>query len=236
MEQMLIIVLAVAAVAVLVMYLMRSRSKNSTAQPPAQAPAPQPAKVESAPKAPAEPAFDDDEEGIVGEFPIGSAAASASAAAALAALAEASEDEAAVLKLRAIELHGTATSKDEAIAEAGRLLIASGAVTQSYVDSMYERERSVSTYMGNLLAIPHGTNEAMAALETSAISVVRYPNGLEWNGNPVKYVIGIAGAKGSHLELLGKIAEVFLDQSKVELLEEATNVVQVRDTLAKLNA
>ena len=57
-------------------------------------------------------------------------------------------------------LGGTATTRDAAITEAGDLLVAAGAVDPSYVDAMHEREKSVSTAMGNGLAIPHGTNEA----------------------------------------------------------------------------
>lgn len=205
MEQTLVIVLIVAAVAVGTMYLIRSR-RNGAAQ--AASPAqPEPPRPQPAPPAPA---------------------------AAPAPVVEI-DDETAVLKLRAIELHGTATTKDEAIAEAGKLLIAADAVEQSYVDSMFERERSVSTYMGNLLAIPHGTNEAMATIRSSAISLVRYPNVLEWNGNPVKFVIGIAAARGQHLELLGRIAEVFLDESKVAVLEQATTAAEVQNALVKVN-
>ena len=105
-----------------------------------------------------------------------------------------------------IVLRGTATSRDDAITEAGRLLVASGAVEASYVDAMHEREASVSTHMGNLLAIPHGTNEAKSAINRTAISFVRYPDGVDWNGKPVEFVIGIAGAGDDHLALLQKIA------------------------------
>ena len=135
----------------------------------------------------------------------------------------------AVLQLSSIVLDGTATDRDEAITETGNLLVATGNVDAGYVESMHERERSVSTYMGNLLAIPHGTNEAKSMIARSSISVVRYPNGIEWNGNPVKFAIGIAGAGNDHLELLGKIAEVFLDDAKIAQLESATSAEQIRD-------
>lgn len=215
MEQTLVIVLIVAAVAVATMYLMRSRKRGAAqASAPAQPEAPKPQPAPPAPAAPAE--------------------ATAPAAAAPVPTVEI-DDETAVLKKGAIELHGTATSKDEAIAEAGRLLVEVGAVGQNYVDSMFERERSVSTYMGNLLAIPHGTNEAMATIAASAISLVRYPNVLEWNGNPVKFVIGIAASRGEHLELLGRIAEVFLDESKVAVLEQATTAAEIQAALVKVN-
>lgn len=140
-----------------------------------------------------------------------------------------------VLKLSSIVLSGSATDQVSAIDEAGKLLVAAGAVDGGYVDSMHDREKSVSTYMGNFLAIPHGTNEAKGLIKESAISVVRYPAGIDWNGNPVKFVIGIAGANDEHLELLSKIAEVFLDADAVAALEKADTAQQIADTFGRVN-
>jgi PTS system mannitol-specific IIC component len=140
-----------------------------------------------------------------------------------------------ILPLSSIVLSGSASDQASAIEEAGALLVASGAVDAGYVGSMHDREKSVSTYMGNLLAIPHGTNEAKSMIQRSAISVVRYPEGIQWNGNPVKFVIGIAGANNEHLELLSKIAEVFLDPDAIAKLEQATTREQIADTFGKVN-
>ncbi|MFT4227898.1 PTS sugar transporter subunit IIA, partial [Micropruina sp.] len=162
-------------------------------------------------------------------------AAAPEPAAAPAAAASETDEADAVLKLSSIVLEGSATDRDGAITEAGNLLVASGNVDAGYVAAMHEREKSVSTYMGNLLAIPHGTNEAKSMITKSSISVVRYPNAIDWNGNPVKFVIGIAGAGNDHLELLGKIAEVFLDESQIANLEQASSPAQVRDAFGKVN-
>jgi mannitol PTS system EIICBA or EIICB component len=136
-----------------------------------------------------------------------------------------------VLRDDAIVLIGSATTRDEAITEAGQLLVASGAVEASYVDSMHEREQSVSTHMGNLLAIPHGTNEAKSAIRRTAISFIRYPDGIDWNGKPAEFVVGIAGAGNDHLALLQKLAGVFLDAEQVERLRQATSAADVRAVL-----
>ncbi|SCX44186.1 PTS system, mannitol-specific IIC component [Klenkia marina] len=120
-----------------------------------------------------------------------------------------------------------------AIQQAGELLVAAGSVDESYVRSMHERETSVSTYMGNLLAIPHGTNEAKPSIRRSAISFVRFPQGVDWNGREVRFVIGIAGAGDDHLALLARIAEVFSDQAQVARLEQARTA---DDVLAVLGA
>ncbi|MCB0911014.1 MAG: PTS mannitol transporter subunit IICBA [Propionibacteriaceae bacterium] len=163
------------------------------------------------------------------------AAAEAPAAAVAVATTEAPADAEGVLQLSSIVLSGSATDQSSAIDEAGTLLVAAGAVDAGYVGSMHDREKSVSTYMGNLLAIPHGTNEAKGMIKESAISVVRYPDGIDWNGNPVKFVIGIAGANDEHLELLSKIAEVFLDPDAVASLEKASTAEEIADTFKKVN-
>ncbi|MET0523175.1 MAG: PTS mannitol transporter subunit IICBA [Nocardioides sp.] len=134
-----------------------------------------------------------------------------------------------------VVLTGTASSRDDAITEAGQLLVAAGAVDPAYVDAMHERETSVSTAMGNFLAIPHGTNEAKGSIHRSAMSFVRYPDGLDWNGKPVKFVVGIAGAGNEHLPLLGKIAKVFADSDKVAELEAAQTAGDVQRILGQVS-
>lgn len=143
--------------------------------------------------------------------------------------------DAGVLSDRSVVLAGTATDRDSAIDEAGWLLVDEGAVDRTYVASMHEREGSVSTYMGNLLAIPHGTNEAKSSIRRSAMSFVRYPEGIEWNGKPVKFVVGIAGAGDDHLHLLSKLAKIFVDKDQVARLEQASTVDDVRAVLASVD-
>ncbi len=154
--------------------------------------------------------------------------------------AAAADDELAgdgsVLADESIVLAGTATTRDEAITEAGQLLVASGAVAPSYVEAMHEREQSVSTHMGNLLAIPHGTNEAKGDIRRTAISFVRYPAGIDWNGKPAEFVVGIAGAGKDHLALLSKLATVFVDAEQVERLRAATSTEEVRGILDGVRA
>ena len=134
-----------------------------------------------------------------------------------------------------IKVPGEARSKDEAIREAGQLLVDAGAVTPAYVDAMFEREKSVSTYMGNYLAIPHGTNEAKDAITRSAISVVRYDAPIDWNGNEVRFAVGIAGVDNGHLEILGKIAIVFSDSDEVEKLLAASSAEELYSLLQAVN-
>lgn len=140
-----------------------------------------------------------------------------------------------VLSLEQITTTPTATSKDAAIQEAADMLVAAGAVTPDYADAMRERETSVSTYMGNLLAIPHGTNESKESILDSGLSVARYDSPIDWDGNPVKFVIGIAGKDGGHLEILSKIAIVFADEDEVAKLEAAPDATAILELLGDVN-
>jgi len=139
-----------------------------------------------------------------------------------------------LLSPEAVVLDAPAESRDAAITRAGELLVAVGAAGPAYVDAMHLRETSVSTAMGNGLAIPHGTNEAKGSVSRTAISFVRYPEGIDWNGKPVRFVIGIAALGNEHLKLLGRIAEIFVDQAQVARLEQATSVADVMAVLGEV--
>ncbi|MDN5901169.1 MAG: PTS sugar transporter subunit IIA, partial [Brachybacterium sp.] len=140
-------------------------------------------------------------------------------------------DGAAILAADSIVLSGTARDSASGIDEAGDLLVAAGAVDEGYVAAMHDREATVSTFMGNGLAIPHGTNEAKSSIQRSAMSFVRYPDGIDWNGNPTTFVIGIAGVGNEHLELLQKVAMTFSDPAQVQRLEDATTTEEILEIL-----
>ncbi|MHC6222725.1 PTS mannitol transporter subunit IICBA [Arthrobacter sp. MMS24-S77] len=141
-----------------------------------------------------------------------------------------------VLLAESVILNGTATDRDSAIDEAGKLLLDRGSVDMGYIHAMHEREESVSTYMGSFLAIPHGTNAAKNHILHSGVSIVRYPEGIDWGGKQVKFVVGVAGIDNEHLHILSSIAKIFTDKAQVAQLEQATSVQEVLDLFGKVNA
>lgn len=58
-----------------------------------------------------------------------------------------------------IRLNQTFTTKEEAIRFCGRQLVDAGHVNEAYIDAMIQRNEELSVYMGNFIAIPHGTDE-----------------------------------------------------------------------------
>jgi PTS system mannitol-specific IIA component len=123
-----------------------------------------------------------------------------------------------ILTPETIELQAKLGSQEEAIRRAGALLVENGNVEERYVDSMFEREKSVSTYMGNAVAIPHGTNDSKQWVARSGLSIITVPDGVAYgeDGDVAKLVIGIAGKGDEHLELLSKIALVVSEEENVE--------------------
>lgn len=110
-------------------------------------------------------------------------------------------------------------NKFDAIRLAGQLLVDNGYVFEGYVDDMIERENSVSTYVGNNIAIPHGIEGSQEKIRRSGIVLVQIPDGVDFGpGKKAKLVIGIAGKGNTHLDILSKLALKCLDKELVKKL------------------
>ncbi|MET0725736.1 MAG: PTS sugar transporter subunit IIA [Leifsonia sp.] len=140
-----------------------------------------------------------------------------------------------ILAPGAVRIAVGTVSRDDAIRAAGGVLVEVGAVDTAYVDSMLEREGSVSTYMGNYLAIPHGTNDAKESIKRSGLSFTRYTEPIDWNGDEVRFVVGIAGIDNEHLEILSKIAIIFSDEDEVERLLGMSTADELYAALSDVN-
>src|SRR5699024_8187082 len=147
--------------------------------------------------------------------------------------APSADDAPQILAPSSIVLDGTATDSASGNDETGALLVAAGAVDEGYVEAMHDREGTVSTFMGNGLAIPPGTTEAKTSITRYAMSFVRYPGGIDWNGNPTTFVIGIAGVGDEHLALRQRVAMTFSDPANVQRLENATTTDEILEILGE---
>ncbi|MBN6058475.1 PTS sugar transporter subunit IIA [Nonomuraea sp. RK-328] len=142
-------------------------------------------------------------------------------------------DEALPLDPRAVLLHESAADRDEAIRRCGRVLVEVGAAAEPYIDAMLERERTISTYVGEGVAIPHGTAAAKQVVTHDAICVVRFPGGVDWDGEQVTVCVGIAARGEGHVPLLAALAEILLDPDRAAALREATQVDDVVKALTR---
>jgi mannitol/fructose-specific phosphotransferase system IIA component len=136
-----------------------------------------------------------------------------------------------VLAPAAVRLGRTATDKRDAIDQCGRVLVEIGAVEAPYQAAMHEREKSMPTYIGEGVAIPHGTDESRRYVLRTALGVLQFPDGVDWDGNRVTVCIAIAADGDEHIKLLSALAAVLLDPAKAARLRGATDVETVLSLL-----
>lgn len=123
-----------------------------------------------------------------------------------------------ILSKDRIILHARAADRDDAIRQAGGLLVKGGCVLPPYIDGMLAREQSMSTSLGVGVAIPHGIYENKEHILMTALSVVQLVEPVDWgDGDMVNLVIGIAASSDEHVGVLANLAEVIEEE---EILAE----------------
>jgi multiphosphoryl transfer protein len=136
-----------------------------------------------------------------------------------------------VLAPTAVVVGATASDKDEAIGRVGGLLVEHGYVTPDYIGAMRAREAIISTYLGNGIALPHGTSEAQATILRTGLAVVQYPAGVPWGDEPAKLVIGLAATSDEHIGILSRLAGILGDAELCEQLARSTDPGEIHRVL-----
>lgn len=137
-----------------------------------------------------------------------------------------------VLVREAVRLAQHADDKWDALRQSGALLEELGAVDEGYAAAILEREGQISTYMGEGVAIPHGTDAARDLVRRTALGFLQYPDGVDWDGETVHLCIPIAASGDEHVGVLSALAEILVDDDSAAALRAATDVETV---LALLN-
>lgn len=139
--------------------------------------------------------------------------------------------EAGVLPRENVKLGLQATSKEDAIRQAGQVLVDCGAAEPGYIEGMITRESQTSTFLGQGVSIPHGTNEARALIKKAALGFLQFPDGVDWDGKTAYVVIPIASNSDEHVGILAALATTLADKANSEKLRSATSVDEVLDLL-----
>ncbi|EAV5949441.1 fused PTS fructose transporter subunit IIA/HPr protein [Salmonella enterica] len=125
-----------------------------------------------------------------------------------------------------------AGNKEEAIRQIAAALAQAGNVAGGYVDGMLAREQQTSTFLGNGIAIPHGTTDTRDQVLKTGVQVFQFPQGVTWGEGQVAYVaIGIAASSDEHLGLLRQLTHVLSDDSVAEQLKSAITAEELRALL-----
>lgn len=144
------------------------------------------------------------------------------------------EDIKPILTEDNIRLNVKVKDKEDAIRQAGQILVDNGYTTVQYIDDMQEREKRFSVYIGNHLAIPHGIETSDKEIYSSGLSVLQVPEGVDFDGETAYMVIGTAGKDGTHLNMLSTIALICADEENIEKMRCAENKEDIMEILKKI--
>ena len=136
-----------------------------------------------------------------------------------------------LLQLAGISLDATASSREEAVRICGELLVELGAIDQEYADAMWEREQIFPSEIGGGFAIPHGTDESRVHVKFDQLVFVRFSTPFTWSSEEVQACVGIASQGDGHVELLGTLAELLLDDDARNFLLTSTDAEAIRQVL-----
>jgi len=138
---------------------------------------------------------------------------------------------ASLLSSEGIRLGLQASDRFDAVRQAGQVLVDIGAVEPPYVDAMLERERSISTSMGEGFAIPHGTDESRRWIRETRLSFLQFPDGVEWDDDRVIVCVGIAAVGDEHVGVLANLARVLVVPEQAARLRSAERIEDVLSVL-----
>ncbi|TRC25204.1 HPr family phosphocarrier protein [Mannheimia haemolytica] len=129
------------------------------------------------------------------------------------------------LSAKNIRLNGSASNKEEVIRFVAAELVAKGNVAAGYEVGMLNRETQTSTFLGNGIAIPHGTLDTRDLVKETGVQIIQLPQGVEWGkGNTAYVVIGIAAKSDEHLTLLRQLTTVLSDEEAAATLAKTQNL------------
>ena len=126
-----------------------------------------------------------------------------------------------------------ASDRDAAIDLVGAMLVESGSVTSEYVAEMRAREQIVSTYLGNGIALPHGTNEGRTAVRRTGLAVAQFPKGVPWGEEKAYIVIGLAALAEEHIGVLSRLATILGDEELCQRLAATSDANEIYRTLSQ---
>ncbi|OCN05178.1 hypothetical protein A4S06_02000 [Erysipelotrichaceae bacterium MTC7] len=138
-----------------------------------------------------------------------------------------------ILNKDCIEVNCKKVERRQAIDDIGQTLLEAGFIEEPYIDGMHKRDESLTTFIGNDIAIPHGEYEVKPFVKQTGLAVKVYPEAIDWNGNPVRVVIGIAAKDSDHLDILSNIAVKLGEMDVVEELVNSHDVDLIHRTLTR---
>lgn len=115
---------------------------------------------------------------------------------------------------------------------AGELLLKTGYIEPGYVDAMVQRDSISTTYVGNGVAVPHGTEAAKPLVKKTGLAIIQVPGGVDFGkGRIAKLLIAVAAQGNEHIDLLTNIAQICIDDAKLNKMLKAQSTKEIMDVI-----
>jgi len=102
-----------------------------------------------------------------------------------------------------IHMNQRAVDKTHALKCLVDILENDGLVTPEYITGLINREQQSATYLGQGIAIPHGTPQSREYILKTGIRLAHFPEGVIWDGeNKIYLAVVIAAKSDEHLQVL----------------------------------
>ncbi len=123
-----------------------------------------------------------------------------------------------------VRMQATARSKQEALSVLCEILVADGLTTPEYLQGLKDRENQSSTYLGQGIAIPHGTPDSRSSIKKTGVRLVHFADGVQWNdaGDVVYLAVVIAAQSDEHLQILQSLTRALNDDVATQIQHATT--------------
>nr|WP_314263068.1 PTS sugar transporter subunit IIA [uncultured Moellerella sp.] len=106
-----------------------------------------------------------------------------------------------------------ARNKAEVLSMVAKEFKDKGYVSEDCVIFLNEREKQVSTFLGNGITLPHLPKSANNIIIKSGVEIFQFPDGVIWDRTNVMFIaIGVIAKAKEHIEVLREIALIFSDE------------------------
>ncbi|MGR3888319.1 phosphoenolpyruvate--protein phosphotransferase [Pseudomonas sp. 1152_12] len=128
------------------------------------------------------------------------------------------------LTVEQISMGQMAVDKSAALHLLADKLAADGLVAEGYLSGLQAREAQGSTFLGQGIAIPHGTPETRDQVFSTGVRLLQFPEGVDWGDGQIVYLaIGIAAKSDEHLRLLQLLTRALGETDLGQALRRASS-------------
>ena len=128
------------------------------------------------------------------------------------------------LTIEQISMGQSAVDKAAALHLLADKLVADGLVAEGYLAGLQAREAQGSTFLGQGIAIPHGTPDTRELVHTTGVRLLQFPEGVDWGDGQIVYLaIGIAAKSDEHLRLLQLLTRALGETDLGQALRRASS-------------